>query len=71
MTSLGGICVPPIFGLVSDASNLDVAGFVISGATLCTALWTVLMVRDVTPVAASADSARAAPVSVSLTSNPA
>lgn len=47
MTSLGGICVPPLFGLVSDHSTLDAAGFCITVAALCTVLWTVLMVREV------------------------
>ncbi|CAK9046227.1 unnamed protein product [Durusdinium trenchii] len=71
VTSLGGICVPPIFGLVSDSSTLDMAGFCISGAALCTALWTVLMVQQVVPSRRAGPSpAQGDQVSVSLANNP-
>ena len=51
MASLGSICVAPLFGVVSDHSTLDVAGYFITVAALCTVLWTLLMVEG--PEAAS------------------
>ena len=71
MTSLGGICVPPLFGIVSDASNLDLAGYCISVAAFCTVLWTVLMVREVSKEATNEpNESQREQISVSLASNP-
>ena len=73
VTSIGGILVPPVFGMVSDASNLDLAGYGASGAALCTLLWTVLMVRDVSkeaPAAPNEETSQSEQISVSLANNP-
>jgi len=71
VTSLGGICVPPLFGIVSDASNLDLAGYCISVAAFCTVLWTVLMVREVSKEATNeSNESQREQISVSLASNP-
>lgn len=71
MTSIGGICVPPIFGMVSDASNLDLAGYFASGAALCTLLWAVFAVQDVSKEAPpDSEVSQREQISVSLAHNP-
>eukprot|EP00435_Cladocopium_sp_Y103_P070633 s625_g35.t1 len=71
VTSIGGICVPPIFGMVSDASNLDLAGYFASGAALCTLLWAVFVVQDVSKEAPpDCEVPQREQISVSLANNP-
>ena len=71
MTSIGGICVPPFFGMVSDASNLDLAGYFASGAALCTLLWAVFVVQDVSKEAPpDSEVPQREQISVSLAHNP-
>ena len=61
VTSIGGISLPPLFGAVSDASSLDVAGYCLSAAALFTVAWVLLMVREISP-----KTARNTQVSMSL-----
>lgn len=46
MTSVGGICLPPLFGVVSDASNLGLASGVLALCGFATAAWTLLAVAE-------------------------
>ena len=66
VTAMGGFSLPPLFGAVSDATSLDVAGYFLSVAALFTVAWVLLMVREIPP-----KTAREAQVSVSLAATPA
>ncbi|CAJ1393180.1 unnamed protein product, partial [Effrenium voratum] len=68
VTSVGGICLPPLFGVVSDASNLGLASGVLALCGFATAAWTLLAVAEVgTHSTAPEAEAR----SVALVANPA
>mmetsp|Transcript_14805 Transcript_14805/g.33557 ORF Transcript_14805/g.33557 Transcript_14805/m.33557 type:complete len:446 (+) Transcript_14805:80-1417(+) len=63
VTALGGISLPPIFGAVSDATSLDMAGYCLSLAALVAVIWVLVVVREVSP---RTKSARETQVAVSL-----